>query len=93
MAGLTNAAPHPVSRSSWLLQASVLLHKGTPHHTPHPYLLALVMGPRHDVGLVLNSDYGQNYLTLYKHNSGEAQSFVRARLSLSGGRQEKFGER
>lgn len=29
--------------------------QGTPHHTLHPYLPALVMGPRHDVGLALNS--------------------------------------
>lgn len=29
-AGLMGAAPHPAPSSSWLLQASVLLHKG-PH--------------------------------------------------------------
>lgn len=67
--------------------------QGTPHHTLHPYLPALVVGPRHDVGLALNSDYGQNYLTLHKDNSGEAESFVHAPLPLSGGRQEKFSER
>lgn len=76
--------------------AAASLHptaQGTPHHILHPYLPALVAGPRHHVGLFFNSDYGQNYLMLHKDNSGEAQSFVHAPLSLSGGRQEKFGER
>ncbi|KAI1238558.1 hypothetical protein IHE44_0013292 [Lamprotornis superbus] len=59
----------------------------TPHHTLHPYLPA--RGPRHNVDLVRNSDYGQNYLTFHKDN----KSFVHAPLCLSGGRQEEFGER
>lgn len=57
------------------------------------FIPAFVVGPIHDVGLVLDSDYGQNYLKLHKDNSGEAQPSVRAPLSLSGGRQEKFSER
>lgn len=72
--------------------AAVLYCIGNP--TPYsPSIPALAVGPIHDVGLVLHSGHGQNYLKLHKDDSGEAQPSVCASLSLSGGRQEKFSER
>lgn len=72
--------------------AALMYRIGDPIAYP-PSIPALVVGPIYDVGLVLVSDYGQNYLKLHKDNSAEVQHPVRAPLSLSGGRQEKFSER